>query len=177
LDIVEWRTTRYFARVVIDGRTFWRKPNRLAAAVYKQPLACSLTLVTAGRVRAFASHSLTSSCLAQLEQSAARHSVAILAYCFVPDHVHLLMRNGLRSSLIAFVKDFKQFTGYNYKKATGVTLWQKSYFDHFIRSDEDLVAIARYIFANPVRAGIVARAEDYPFSGSFEWPRAVLVEG
>ena len=42
-------------------------------------------------------------------------------------------------------------------------LWQKGFYDHGLRSEEDVVAIARYIVANPIRAGMVARVGDYPF--------------
>ncbi len=41
-------------------------------------------------------------------------------------------------------------------------IWQKSYFDRAIRKDEDLRTIARYIIANPLRAGLVAHIGEYP---------------
>ncbi|MFK5927062.1 MAG: hypothetical protein QM483_10570 [Desulfuromusa sp.] len=40
-------------------------------------------------------------------------------------------------------------------------IWQKGYHDHALRDDEDLRQVARYIVANPVRAGLVVRAIDY----------------
>jgi hypothetical protein len=46
-----------------------------------------------------------------------------------------------------------------------------------LRSDEDVVVVARYIFGNPVRAGLVAEASQYPFSGSFVWGPGAVVEG
>jgi hypothetical protein len=45
-------------------------------------------------------------------------------------------------------------------------LWQRSYFEHVMRDDEDTFQVARYILDNPVRAGIVRNPEDYPFLGS-----------
>jgi REP element-mobilizing transposase RayT len=41
-------------------------------------------------------------------------------------------------------------------------LWQKSFHDHALRKEEDLLAIARYIVANPLRAGLVKKIGDYP---------------
>ena len=41
-------------------------------------------------------------------------------------------------------------------------LWQRAYHDHALHSDEDVVAVARYIVANPIRAGLVRQAGDYP---------------
>ncbi len=44
-------------------------------------------------------------------------------------------------------------------------LWQKSFYDHVIRKEEDLNSIAGYIFNNPVRKELVENYEDYPFLG------------
>ena len=41
-------------------------------------------------------------------------------------------------------------------------LWQRGYYDHAIRTDENLRNVARYIVANPLRAGLVERIGDYP---------------
>ncbi len=90
---------------------------------------------------------------------------SIIAYCFMPDHIHILTSGDERINLIKFVKQFKQITGYNFKKATGRRLWQKSFYDHVVRKDENLNSIAEYIFNNPVRKGIVEDYDDYPFLG------------
>ena len=44
----------------------------------------------------------------------------------------------------------------------GQPIWQAGYYDHAIRKDEDIVNIARYIIANPIRAGLVKKVGDYP---------------
>ena len=41
--------------------------------------------------------------------------------------------------------------------------WQKSFHDHALRADEDMRTVARYMAANPLRAGLVQRIGDYPF--------------
>jgi hypothetical protein len=41
-------------------------------------------------------------------------------------------------------------------------IWQRGFFDRAIRKDDDLLGIARYIVANPLRAGIVDSVGDYP---------------
>ncbi len=41
-------------------------------------------------------------------------------------------------------------------------MWQKGFHDHAIREEEDLRAVARYVVANPVRAGLVQSVRDYP---------------
>ncbi len=94
----------------------------------------------------------------------------------MPDHVHLVAQITGGGSVVDFVKEFKQRTGYAFKRETGRSLWQKSYYDHVLRRDQDLVAACRYVFANPVRAGLVAQADEFAASGSLVWRRDVLVE-
>jgi len=74
---------------------------------------------------------------------------------------------------------FKQRSGYAYRRLTGdrEVLWQKSYYDHVLRRDEDLSDAARYIWGNPVRAGLVDNARDYPYSGSLTIGDEWKVEG
>jgi putative transposase len=168
---------RYVTRVVAKHPPFQRKPIRLDLAVYREAYVCSLTLATDNRRRAFLSAVWVSHCLSVLRNAAAKHKVAVLAYCFMPDHVHLLVHNTGRSSIVSFVREFKQMTGFCYKRRTGEQLWQRSYYDHFLRRDEDVVVVARYIFGNPFRAGLVAEASQYPFSGSFVWGPSAVVEG
>ncbi|MEO7253669.1 MAG: transposase, partial [Casimicrobium sp.] len=45
----------------------------------------------------------------------------------------------------------------------GASLWQDGFHDRALRRDEDLLTIARYVVANPLRAGLVQRLGDYPF--------------
>jgi REP element-mobilizing transposase RayT len=56
----------------------------------------------------------------------------------------------------------------------GNGLWQRGFHDHALRRDEDLVAAARYIVANPLRARLVRRIGDYPF-WKCVWVSACLV--
>ncbi len=80
-----------------------------------------------------------------------------MAFVVMPDHVHWLfeLKEGSVSGLIQRVKSF-------YTKNEGRNIWNKGFYDHAIRTDEDLTAVARYIVANPLRAGLVKRVGDYP---------------
>jgi len=100
----------------------------------------------------------------------------------MPDHAHFLVGTTVESFLIDFVRDFKQETGWWFKSKyirgrlkpspTSVVhpLWQKSYYDHVVRSEEGLRAAAEYILGNPVRAGLTREVGDFSFAGSFVWP-------
>jgi len=103
--------------------------------------------------------------LAALDESLTKHQFTLHAYCFMPDHAHLLVGGDTASNLRGFVHHFKTLTGFRYKKATRRSLWQISYHDHVLRRDEDLHDVAAYIWHNPVRAGIASNAESYPYSG------------
>src|SRR3972149_5561182 len=143
--------------------SFRRKQNRLPLEEYRVPRVYSLTLTCAERRAVFTDSGLIEGCIETLRSCSEKHGSAVLAFCFMPDHVHLLVEGGDRSELPKFVKDFKQRTGYEYRRVNGNALWQKSYHDHVLRSD-DVHAVARYIVGNPVRAGIVGAAADYPYS-------------
>ena len=84
----------------------------------------------------------------------------------MPDHVHLLVE-GLTedAELPNFVKHAKQISGHAHKQQFGKLLWQPSWFDRVLREEEVTKDVIRYILLNPVRAGLVQIAADYPLSG------------
>jgi putative transposase len=93
--------------------------------------------------------------------------MAVIAYCFMPDHVHLLVEGcSDAADGRAFVHQAKQRSGYAVAQNWGGPLWQPSYYDHVLRDEDGSLSVARYILENPVRAGIVEAPRDYPFSGS-----------
>ena len=127
----------------------------------------SLTICTYRRQRVFVNREAVDLVLWQLLQSASRSGFAVTAYCFMPDHLHLLVEGTAdHATLNEFVRVFKQCSAYHWKSAFGSRLWQRSYFEHVLREGESPVKAARYILANPLRAGLVHRVEDYPFVGS-----------
>ena len=93
-----------------------------------------------------------------LKQSDTLQHTNTLAFVVMPDHIHWLFSLGNKHQLNTVIKIVKS-------KATiifGRPAWQAGYYDHAIRKDEDIVNIARYIIANPIRAGLVKRVGDYP---------------
>ena len=80
-----------------------------------------------------------------------------LCYVVMPDHLRWLMvlRSGTLADAVRLLKGRSV-------RAIGHAVWQPSYFDHAVRGDEDLRTMARYIVANPLRAGLVDRIGDYP---------------
>jgi hypothetical protein len=73
-----------------------------------------------------------------------------------------------------FITRTKQFSGFYFTKQFGTRLWQRYGFERVIR-DSEQTFVARYILENPVRAGLVAATEDYPFIGSFVYTLPELI--
>lgn len=90
--------------------------------------------------------------------------VRSLAWVIMPDHVHWLFQLGTRMDLSAAVKHFKAGSArrVNDHLNRRGTLWQKAFYDHAVRKEEDIRDIARYIVANPLRADLVKHIGDYP---------------
>jgi putative transposase len=101
-----------------------------------------------------------------MEQTSMENGFGIYVYCFMPDHLHLLLLGQETSSLPKFMKTFKQRSSYILKNTLGGVLWQRSYYDHVLRKEEVLRDVAMYVLNNPVRARLVDNYLDYPFSGS-----------
>jgi REP-associated tyrosine transposase len=142
-------------------RPRWRAFNYIGRYRY------FLTFATHDRRPVFMDSAIVERTLSQILKSAAGHQFAITAYCFMPDHVHLLVAGRAdNADLQRFVKSAKQTSGYIYCQATGAQLWQPSYYDHVLRDDESSLFVIAYILRNPVVAGLVNRCEEYCFLGS-----------
>ena|SRR5215218_4805914 len=80
-------------------------------------------------------------------------------FLVMPDHVHMLLSfppSG--KTLQSVVSQWKQWTA----KQIGIE-WQRDFFEHRLRRDESHREKADYILNNPLRKGLVARAQDWPF--------------
>ena len=64
---------------------------------------------------------------------------------------------------------FKQKTGFWLSRNTGGIKWQKDFYDHIHRKNEDLKKHITYLLDNPVRKGLVDHWQNYPFKGSLDF--------
>lgn len=76
----------------------------------------------------------------------------------MPDHIHLLLAFPLGMSMDRVVAEWKKYVA-----KTHEVVWQRDFFDHRLRGGENPRQKAEYIENNPVRAGLVARPEDWPY--------------
>jgi REP element-mobilizing transposase RayT len=136
-----------------------------------------VTTCTRDRQKAFRDQDFCSAAREELSARAAEYDFSITTYCLMPDHTHLLLRaRGERASLVLFVPEWKQNTGFAWRQRRGRPLWQKGYWDRVLRADDDVLPIARYVVENPVRAGLVADPRDYPWMGSDEYSIEEILE-
>jgi putative transposase len=143
------------------------RPRRLDDVLYVGYERYHVTTCTHRRAPVFADAAAAAYAIVQLRRSASKHAFALAAYCFMPDHVHLLVYGtSLGSDFRAFVADFKQATGFAHRRATGRLLWQAGYHERVLRSDEQTEVAACYILGNPVRSGLTAAWGEYPHAGS-----------
>jgi putative transposase len=143
---------------------FPSRPARLRGFDYRGPYRYSLTFCCYRRQRPFADPATVARTLALFLQTADELGFAVLAYCFMPDHVHLLAE-GLTddADLRAFAKRSRQRAAVVHAACGQGRLWQEGYFERVLRADEDSITVCRYILFNPVRSGLVRQPSEYPF--------------
>ena len=96
------------------------------------------------------------------------HQWCIGRYVIMPDHVHFFaFGDQEKQTLSRFVGKWKEWTAKYCHRQLGfaMPLWQPEFFDHVLRSSESYEEKWEYVRNNPVRAGLVETAQDWPFQG------------
>ena len=117
-----------------------------------------ITMVSIDRAAIFADFSAARTVVRAMHQPSVVSAAQTLAFVVMPDHVHWLARLLDGATLGEAVRRLKARSSL----ALGRSVWQRGFHDHALRREEDLAAVARYIVANPVRAGLVRHIGDYP---------------
>lgn len=105
--------------------------------------------------------------LATLQEFKAVYGVKVYAYCLMTNHIHLVVEPPEEVAMLA--KLMKRLAGRQTRYANRLqdrcgTLWESRYKSSVIQTEKYLLACCRYIELNPVRAHLVDRPEDYPWS-------------
>ncbi|WP_028455391.1 REP-associated tyrosine transposase [Chitinilyticum litopenaei] len=118
-----------------------------------------LTSITAERTPLFSDWRVGRLLVNELRMS----KVDTLAFVIMPDHLHWLCRLEQQnlSAVIQAVKSRSAIMINRHRRGAG-KVWQPGFHDHALRAEEDVLSVARYVVANPLRAGIVERLGDYP---------------
>jgi putative transposase len=93
------------------------------------------------------------------------HNIALGRYVIMPEHIHLFVCGPDDFSLGAWIGSLKQALAKSMGRSRGPhAIWQRGFFDHLLRSDESYGQKWNYVRENPVRAGLVGKAEDWPYA-------------
>jgi putative transposase len=143
------------------------KPPHLKHFDYTGYHRYSLTFYTDQRRPIFTERRPVDLVALQISRAATERDFAVIAYCFMPDHLHLLAHGESESAdCRRFITLAKQYSGYYFSKEIGGKLWQRYGYERTLRNDEATLTVARYIVENPIRAKLVNAVEEYPFVGS-----------
>ncbi|UBT76771.1 transposase [Pseudomonas amygdali] len=122
-----------------------------------------VTSVTRGREPVFADFRLGRLLVRELRRCEEQELVKSLAWVVMPDHFHWLFELK-KNDLPMLIQQLKARSSIAIGKirAHPDTLWQSGYHDQAVRNEQAMVGLARYIVANPLRAGLVKKIGDYP---------------
>jgi putative transposase len=99
-----------------------------------------------------------------------RYGFLLLGFIIMPDHFHALIMPKRGYSISSVIQKIKSLFAYKMRNM-GIrrALWQKSFYDFIVYSEEKCREKLNYMYANPIRKGIVDNLRDYQFS-SINYP-------
>jgi REP element-mobilizing transposase RayT len=135
--------------------------------LHREPRPALITTCCAGREPLLADPTAASIVLDSMRWLDAQQRLVLYAAVIMPDHVHFVA-DPLGSDWRKLLRSMKSFTAHeiNSRLQRSGSTWQAQYHDHAISNDPQLLAAINYCLENPVRAGLVIRASDWPHSWS-----------
>jgi putative transposase len=123
-----------------------------------------VTTVTAQRRALFRSESDSRLLIDVLRHYRDHRKYLLHEFVIMPDHMHALLTPMPEISLERAMQFIKG--GFSFRLKSRFPVWQESFTNHRIRDFDEYLNHRDYIHLNPVRAGLVAQARDYPFSSA-----------
>ena len=127
-----------------------------------------VTSATWNRKSILQSHRLCDLLMDLLRENRAKKRFEIHEFVFMPDHVHFILTPAPVVSLEKAIQFIKGGFSYRAKKELNLPgeIWQKGYNEHRIKDADEYAQHVEYIWMNPVKAGLVERPDDYPYSSA-----------
>ena len=112
-----------------------------------------ITVSTKDNLRSLNNQKIAQFIVKAVDEAIQRFSLKAYILCVMPTHYHFLfeLTEASKVSMMDVMKSINGRSGSFGLKILGQKLWQKGYYDHVVRKDEDLAKIAWYIAANPQR--------------------------
>jgi putative transposase len=145
-----------------------RKKIRLPSPSYLQGNAFFITIATYEKYPWFRLYpQLADAAQGMLCTIAEERGAKLYAWCIMPDHIHILLED---NNIVEFARLFKgRMTPKTRVFERNRKLWHRSFYDHGLRTEEDLFDAAVYIWENPVRASLIEDPGRYIRFGSNVW--------
>lgn len=145
-----------------------KRPGSKALRKGRASLQGQIYLVTAivlARVPRFSDDDAAISACRALADPVVWRNSRLLCWVLMPDHWHALVQLGESDDLSTLMNRAKSAMAKaaNASAGTRGRVWERGFHDHALRSEEALLDTARYIVANPIRAGLVSSVRMYPY--------------
>ena len=146
--------------------TFRTNPHRLPSERYEGDETIHFVARIVGPEPLFRDPDVVSIFASKLGQFSERYGCWVPIYCFMPDHLHAMVKGSRSTSRPKQVIDsFKISSGIWLSRKRPEYSWLGDYFDHLMRVGHDWKRHAFYILNNPVRAGLIEDPYEYPGNG------------
>ena len=133
------------------------------------------TVVTNERINFFRDQENAETLYKAIKWVQKRKPFELLAYCIMPDHLHLLLSlHKEDDSFSQKIREIKRLTTYNLRKLLGIpdmVIWQDRFWEHTIRDENDLTNCFNYIHYNPVHHQLVELPEQWKWSSYCDYYR------
>jgi putative transposase len=136
-----------------------------AREVFNTPIIVFLSVVTKDRKPILANAAAHATLVAAWREAA--NTWLVGRYVLMPDHMHLFCAPALQivEPLMRWVNFWKSKCSRNWPRRDEAPVWQRHFWDTQLRRGESYDEKWNYVVANPVRAGLVSRFEDWPYQG------------
>ena len=142
-----------------------RHPHRLPHAEYRSAHKIVFITMSVRPPESLMAHRMPGDLVGAMGRIGASQRVRIIAYCIMPDHVHVVASPAEGGDVAAWVRYVKREVA---KRRRTPGMWQRSYWDRHARPGDDMEATVLYVLENPVQRGLCEAWQDWPCSWS-EW--------
>ncbi len=149
-----------------------RHPHRLTHEDYTDPNYVVFVSIHAAPRRAmFATAACASVILDCVQTGCEIHHLDLIAYCVMPDHIHVVIFTKDGCDVEKYLKGLKWATS-RQLHTMGVVgdIWQRSYWDRHHRDDDDVRTMIEYVLDNPVRQGLCRTRDEWPYAAYLRHP-------
>jgi putative transposase len=154
----------------MDGDAYTRRDSlRLRGFDYAARRVYFVTVVASGRRKIFLDRRVAESTLDCLLCVQREMRFKLYVYCLMPDHFHALIGAGDSSKTLGEICGvFKSLSTRAYWRWHEGKLWQRQFFDHVVRNEQDFFETLEYIEMNPVRKGLVDTPDKWRYTARLD---------